>query len=282
MKFFFVSDLHGKTDRYYKLFSLVRETQPDGLFMGGDLLPHGFSASVAVDDFTHDYLLKNFSALREQMKEDYPGVFLILGNDDPRVNEASFREVEEKEDLWYYLHNRKIKKWGYDFYGYAIVPPTPFRLKDWEKYDVSRYVDPGCIHPTEGFRSVDAEKNLEWTSIKKDLETLAGREDLSKGLFLFHTPPYETNLDRAALDGQMIDHVPLDLHVGSIAVKDFIEEKSPLVSMHGHIHESTRITGEWKEKIGKTWAFNAATDGPELSVVVFDPEKPERAERWLL
>ncbi len=279
---FFVTDLHGKSGRYEKLFRLIEDKQPDALFMGGDLLPHGYSASIAVEDFTRDYLANKFSLLRERMKDHYPEVFLILGNDDPRVNEQSFIEIEQENSLWFYMHDRKINWKTYKIYGYAMVPPTPFRLKDWETYDVSRYVDPGCIHPTEGFRSTEVEKNPEWSSIKKDLKHLMGDEDLSRSIFLFHTPPYKTKLDRAALDGQMIDHVPLDVHVGSIAVKEFILERKPRISLHGHIHESTRLTGEWKEKIGETSAFNAATDSPELCVIAFDPEKPEQAERWLI
>jgi len=35
------------------------------------------------------------------------------------------------------------------------VPPTPFLLKDWEKYDVSAYVDPGCVSPEEGYHRVE-------------------------------------------------------------------------------------------------------------------------------
>ncbi|MDZ7743975.1 MAG: metallophosphoesterase [Bacteroidota bacterium] len=282
MNFFFATDLHGKSGRYEKLFRLIEEKKPAALFLGGDLLPHAYSASIAVEDFTRDYLARNFSLLRDTLKEQYPDIFLILGNDDPRVNEESFKEIEKEQALWYYMHHRKLSRQGYDIYAYAMIPPTPFRLKDWEKYDISRYVDPGCIPPTEGFRSKPAAKNLEWSSIKKDLAKLTQNEDVSKSIFLFHTPPYKSKLDRAALDGQMIDHVPLDVHVGSIAVKEFILERKPRISLHGHIHESTRITGEWKEKIGETWSFNAATDSPDLSVIVFDPEKPEEAERWLL
>ena len=71
-------------------------------------------------------------------------------------------------------------------------------------------------------------------------------------------------------------------HVGSIAIKRFIEEKKPPVTLHGHIHESTRLTGIWKELIGETWSFNAAHDGPELSVVIFNPAEPANAQRLLI
>lgn len=279
---FFVSDIHGKTERYRKLFNQIRQQKPDAVFFGGDLLPHGYSYKSGVEDFILDFLAVELMSLRKDMKESFPEIFLILGNDDPKVNVASIEKLVKEEGLWQYMHMRHSAHGGFNIFGYANVPPTPFRLKDWEKYDVSRYVDPGCIHPTEGFRSTEPEENIQFTTIKKDLEKLTGQKDLSKSIFLFHSPPYQTDLDRAALDGQKVDHVPLDVHVGSIAIREFILEKSPTISLHGHIHESTRLTGQWKQKLGNTHIFNAATDTDKLSIVIFDPEHPESAQRKLI
>ena len=93
---------------------------------------------------------------------------------------------------------------------------------------------------------------------------------------------YQTNLDRAALDGKMVDHAPLDVHVGSIAMKRFIEKMQPKITLHGHIHESSCITGQWQDRIGSTYLFSAAYEGPELSIIKFDLETPGQAERLLL
>jgi Icc-related predicted phosphoesterase len=106
--------------------------------------------------------------------------------------------------------------------------------------------------------------------------------DLSRTILLFHTPPYNTGLDRAALDGKKVDHVDLDVHVGSIAVRRFIESKQPLLTLHGHVHESARMTGTWKEQIGRTFAFSAAHDGHELALIRFDLENLDDATRELL
>jgi Icc-related predicted phosphoesterase len=168
-------------------------------------------------------------------------------------------------------------------YGYACVPPTPFVLKDWECYDVSRYVPLGSVSPEEGLRSVPAdESRVKWATIQRDLDSLVGDEPLDRAVFLFHTPPYDTPLDRAALDGKTCEHVALDLHVGSIAVRRFIEERQPLLSLHGHIHESTRLTGEWKIRMGRTVCINGAHDGPELALVRFDLQSPWEATRELI
>lgn len=277
---FFISDLHGRYDRYEKLFGLIRERRPEIVLFGGDLLPHGHYRQME-NDFTEDYLYRRLSDLKSSMQENYPKVYLILGNDDPRSEENTFIELG-RTGVWHYLHNRKDEHMGFTFYGYANVPPTPFRFKDWERYDVSRYVDPGCISPLEGFMTVDPEVDLEYATIKDDLEQLTGDEDLKGSVFLFHSPPYKTYLDRAALDGKMVDHVPMDVHVGSIAMIRFIENRQPLITLHGHIHESSRITGHWKQQFGRTTAFSAAWDGPELAVVAFDIERPGGAERWLI
>jgi len=282
----FVSDLHGRVTWYRRLFQLVGKEKPQALFLGGDLMPSGMmtftNGSMMIDDFFKDFLYPEFCRLKTRMRADYPQVFLIMGNDDRRSDESLFMEAET-EGLWHYMHCKKEHLGAFPVYGYACVPPTPFMLKDWECYDVSRYVDPGCVPPEEGYRTVEIQKDLiTYNTIQKDLENLVQTEDMSRAIFLFHTPPYQTNLDRAALDGKTIEHVPLDVHVGSIAVRRFLEARNPLISLHGHVHESSRITGHWSDRIGKTIAFTAAYEGPELAVVRFNPEEPGKSTRELL
>ncbi len=277
---FFVSDLHGKIKRYQKLFSLIEKETPEAVFLGGDLLPHAMLSDDLYDDFSTDYLFPQLRRLREKLKSRYPQMFLILGNDDGRHDESEFQVAGDEGLFWYANQKKKIFK-SFVVFGYSFIPPSPFMLKDWEKYDVSRYVDPGCTHPMEGYRSVEAAGNIEFETIKKDLEILTRDQDLSRAVFLFHSPPYNSYLDRAALDGKMIDHVPLDVHVGSIAIRRFIEESQPFLTLHGHIHESARLTGFWMQRFNKTISFNAAHDGHELSVIKFDLENPENASRFL-
>jgi Icc-related predicted phosphoesterase len=233
-------------------------------------------------NFIRDYLSPEFTKLKTSLGDDYPRVFLILGNDDSRSYEEDIISCMLKEGVWEYIHNQSALFGSHTVFGYAYVPPTPFMNKDWERYDVSRYVDPGCIPPDEGWHSVEqAENIIQYATIKQDLEDIVGENDLSNSIFLFHTPPYQTKLDRAGLDDKMIDHVPLDLHVGSIAVKEMIMDHQPLLTLHGHVHESTRITGSWKEQLGNTFIYSAAHDGPELALVRFDPDKPQDAVREL-
>ena len=283
---FFVSDLHGKIDRYEKLFRRIEDEKPKAVFFGGDLLPSGIydltSWANATGDFFQDILVSGFNGLKKRLRSEYPAVFMILGNDDGKGLENEFIKVSNM-GLWNYVHNTKKMFQGYSIYGYSYIPPTPFLFKDWEKYDVSRYVDPGCVAPEEGYHSSKVKlDDILYATIEKDLHQLTDQNDLSKSIFLFHSPPYQTKLDRAALDGKMFEHVPLDVHIGSIAIKRFIEEKSPFITLHGHVHESTTITGSWKDQIGNTIAFNAAHEGPELALIRFDPEKIHESCRVLI
>ena len=282
---FFVSDIHGRVKRYEKLFKAIADEHPNIVFIGGDILPHGFS-SVSSDDahqnFIRDFLVVEFLKLRHAMGDMYPRVFIILGNDDSRLEEAAIVDAVT-QGVWEYIHNRRVDIGAYQFYGYAYVPPTPFLLKDWERYDVSRYVDPGCVSPEEGWRTVAmSEQEKKHRTIKEDIELLAEGANMEHAVFLFHTPPHKTHLDRAALDGKKIEHIPLDVHVGSIAVRRFIESRQPLITLHGHIHESARLTGFWKDIIGRTQMFSAAHDGQELSLVRFPLENPTEATRQLI
>jgi len=282
----FCSDLHGRRDRYTKLFRAIESQRPAGVFLGGDLLPGlfaGIQAGPGADeDFVEDFLAAAFERLRGRLGGGYPRVFVILGNDDYRAFEPALEAVEAR-GLWSYAHGRRLEFEDFGVYGYSFIPPSPFLLKDWERYDVSRYVDPGCVSPEAGRRSVAIDPlEAKLSTIQKDLDRLTGDADLSRAVLLFHTPPYQTKLDRAALDGRMVDYAPLDIHVGSIAVRRFIETRQPLLTLHGHVHESARLTGSWQDRIGRTLILGAAHDGPELALVRFELERPEAASRSLI
>jgi uncharacterized protein len=282
---FFVSDLHGHLDRYHKLFAAIAAERPQVVLIGGDIMP-GLSQVRSVDfthqDFIHDFVVPELAKLRDALGTEYPRLMLILGNDDGRFPEPSLLSVAT-EGYWSYIHDRKIRVGAFTIYGYAYVPPTPFQLKDWERYDVSRYVDPGCLSPEEGALSIPVPLDeLKYATIQNDLHNLTGDKDLSSAIFLFHSPPHNTCLDRAALDGRMIDHIPMDVHVGSIAIRRFIEDRQPLLTLHGHVHETARLTGSWRDHLGRTLMFSGAHDGSELSLIRFDLESPAEATRDLI
>jgi uncharacterized protein len=278
----FASDLHGREDRYRKLFRAIETERPDAVFLGGDLLPGGAAWAAWRDRDFVGFLSEALEALRGALGDRYPRVLAIPGNDDPARDFEELGALREA-GLLDLIHLRRVAIGAHAVIGYACTPPSPFRLKDFERYDVSRFVDPGCTSPEEGRRTVPAdESDVIYGTIAGDLDALAGDTDLSDAIVLAHAPPYQTLLDRAALDGKMIDGVPLDVHVGSIALRRFIEARQPLLTLHGHVHESARLTGAWRERIGRTHLLSAAHDGPELALVRFDLDHLEGASRELL
>ncbi|MGK9367762.1 metallophosphoesterase family protein [Melioribacter sp. Ez-97] len=273
---FHVSDLHGRRERYEKLFAEIIKEKPDVVLMGGDLLPHGISDN----QFISGYFKQKLIDLKKNLRSGFPEFLVILGNDDPKKFEKDFVELSN-ENLIYYLNLKKVSVEDYDFYGYSYVPPTPFRMKDWDKYDISRYTDPGIIPPEEGYFSTDrSQYDIKYSTIKEDLQSYLGGKDISKSVILFHTPPYNTKLD--LVRPVLIDYVETDKHAGSIAVRNLIELKQPLVTLHGHLHESSQLSGAWRDRIGKTYCFNAAFHKPELSIIKFDPSSPQEAKRILI
>ena len=277
----FVSDLHGRKNLYNSLFSYLREAPPDILLIGGDLLPAFMFPSDSVgnedEDFINGFLRRNFTELKEYLGKDYPRVFLIMGNDDQRVFESTLIDAG-RNNLWTYIHNRKIQLCEYVFFGYNFVPPSPYMLKDWERYDVSRYTDIGCISPEEGRRSIPvSEHERKWKTIKEDLDALTENIPMENAVFLFHTPPYNSALDLADFHDVIIDHIKVDPHIGSIAVQRFIEERQPLLTLHGHVHESSRLSGKWMQKIGSTICINGACEGDQFLLFRINLRAPEEA-----
>lgn len=255
------------------------------VFIGGDVLPSGIKAMVSEQrgsrEFLTQFVAPRLGEIRKNLGEYYPEMFVIMGNDDGATLEPVMHDFDE-QGLWHYVHNRMVEFAGYTVLGYSFVPPTPYLLKDWERYDVSRFLDAGCIAPEEGIHSLSfTVEEVLYSTIEKDLKSLSNGMDMTRSIFLFHTPPYQTKLDRAALDGKCIDGVNLDLFIGSIAVRRFIERRQPLLTLHGHVHESARLTGSWQDEIGRTRMFSAAHDGPELAIVYFDPCRTYMARREL-
>ncbi len=279
MKCFFVSDLHGNIERYKILFSHILEEKPDAVFMGGDLLPHGYAPLNEAKNFLEESFFNEIRRIREKNETRF---FIIMGNDDPMKFEKYFTDAHREKTIDY-VHDRTVGFGNLYVSGYSYVPPTPFMLKDWERYDISRYVDPGCISPEEGFRTVPLPDNeVKYSTIVKDLERLSRNSPQGRTIFLFHSPPYNSKLDRAGLDGRMIDHVPLDVHVGSMAIQRFIKEEQPFLTLHGHVHESVSLTGTWHEKIEETFMFTGAHHGPELALVRFDTADLKASTRELV
>jgi len=309
MHCFFVSDLHGEVGRYQKLFTRIVEERPAAVFLGGDLLPlpedEDWRALLGTDDFVSGFLVRGFQRLATVLGTERPRVLLILGNRDLRLCEPAIEEAAAL-GTWDYVHGRRVELGPHAVYGYANTPPSPLTMKDWERYDVERACAPGQLAPEAGDCSVPiSTEEIAHGTLRDDLAALLGGADLSQAILLCHAPPFDTALDqgtpaseaerasaaasaaapasaRAAPLGGTGRGAGSARSLGSRALRAVIEERQPMLGLHGHIHEAARLTGRWQDRIGRTLLFTAAHDGPELALVRFDTEFPRQATRELL
>ena len=279
MKAICVSDIHGNDVKYRKLCTHIKQELPEAVFIAGDVLPNYYITDPK--DFIEDTLKPLLSELKDELGVRYPEIFLITGNDDAAVSCEHLAYLELK-GLIRFVNKMVINSPAYTVLGYPYVPPTPFLLKDWEKYDISRYLPRDTVSPEEGIRTIEVPANIKkYTTIKDDLAELSEEvTDFSKTICLFHAPPVETNLDK--IFGKGINGDKEILSIGSYAIRKFIEKNQPLITIHGHIHESTDISGYWQDRLGRTICFNAATAGSELSIIEFDTDSSENAVRVLI
>jgi uncharacterized protein len=97
--------------------------------------------------------------------------------------------------------------------------------------------------------------------LERHIEKLAAEvTDPSRSVFNLHVPPIRTAIDKApALDDSLKPIVKggavLMESVGSEAVRAVIERHQPMLSLHGHIHESRGAI-----KIGRTLCINPGSE----------------------
>jgi len=118
------------------------------------------------------------------------------------------------EDLGISLHGRGIMVADLGIMGLGGSNYTPFNTPyEFSEQELGAFL-------ASGFSQIDPARNF---------------------ILVSHTPPVKTKTDRL-LNGR---------HVGSMAVRKFIEEKQPLLCVTGHIHES-----RGQDHIGRTLVLN--------------------------
>lgn len=271
-EWFFTSDLHGQSDFYEQALALAVERRPRALVIGGDLGPHeGGDGGVRRQRlFLEGFLVEFARRLREAAPETE--LLLMPGNDDWGAN---FDVLERHDGEWWRsLHDRVVLVDGVLVAGLSFVPITPFGMKDWERWEDGEPESPLRL---AGYRSEEG-RSFEFAfdpeqrtpTIAGALADLAECSDPAKTLYVFHSPARDTRCDVT-----MTRH-----HVGSRAIRAFVERHQPPLVLSGHIHESPRVTGHWRDTIGRTVVVNPGQFGhPKLAGVWFDPERPAETLR---
>ncbi len=253
-KIVYCSDLHGNEILYSRLLDFSVKNKIKAIIIGGDICPHRrMELGLAIkyqSNFIERFLFDYFKKVREKNIE----LFIMMGNDDFKVN-FDLLEKAEEEGLIKVLHNKLNKINNRSVVGYGFVPPMPFLLKDWEKLDdknSKQITDPGL-----DVRTVRKEGG----TIKGDLMKVKKLSNPKETIYVIHSPPFGTKLDMT-IRGE---------HVGSKAIKEFINIEQPPLTLHGHIHEGPE-TGSWKDIIGNTICVNVGSNYLEskLNMVIID------------
>lgn len=288
MRLLYTSDLHGSIPLYHELLDLARATSAEFVALGGDLFP-SFSSSRTYQDmipnqkrFIDQFLIPFFERAIRTTRVDK--IFLIPGNWDlgyPFLFEDPPKEIVDLD------RNRHPLRNGFELIGYPFVPPTPFRPKDYERVDDPRapwppQKNPSYIRSPENpieLRPVDPSIYLRGReTIEEGLTRLPVPFDLRRAIYLMHSPPYGTRLDLIQGGG----------NAGSRSIRSFIEQKQPLVTLHGHIHEAPDLSGTYLERIGNTVSINPGQflsrrgGSAGLCAVILELENPMETVRHAL
>lgn len=259
-KLIYTADLHGNKEFYKRLLKKAEQEECEAIVIGGDLCGRDGTTIKEKIENQNLFLKKSILPLFKEFKNKNKEIYLIMGNDDFRVN-LEVLENAEKDNVLKSIHNKSIKlNKNYNIAGYSFVNPTPFSLKDWEKPDFESGKIPQQLF-SEEIRSIEKENG----TIEEDFKKLKKLSNPKKTIYAIHAPPFNTKLDV----------ITTGVHVGSKAVRGFIEKEQPLLTLHGHIHESPQMSGSWKDKIGDTTCINVGSSYPEnkLNCVVIDINK---------
>ena len=267
MKIIFAADLHGIERLYEQLFLLVSGNRPDAVLLGGDLLPKEGPFEESMEEQRH-FVVRCLEPKLLEIRSLFPATewFVMLGNEDWFYHIALFQDMEFR-GLVKLIHNRRhVLRNSLEVIGYSHVPPTPFSNKDGERRDLPDVPETPqqflpCLSTKAGLRYIRRESYFRaQPTLWEELEALPRPSDPGKAVYVMHSPPWETNLD-VLHDGS---------HAGSRAIRRFIEERQPLLTLHGHIHESPFVSGNFTDRIGSTLCMNPGHASERLSAIVLE------------
>jgi len=267
MRFIFVTDIHGNEKAYRDLFTTAEERKVAAVVFGGDILP----MPTAIENFASGQraFINSFlkPAIKDFRRRSNAEIFLMPGNDDASGC-ADQLEALAREGLAKYIHMRVHEFGDLFIYGYRFVPLTHFGIKDWEKYDTADQIPPRtAVSPfftrAKGIVTIDVEKAIRPRgTIENDFGNILSETDPANTIYVTHTPPYDTALD-IIFDGR---------HVGSRALRGFIEKTQPPLTLHGHIHESPSRSGRIFDTIGNTICVNPGDSKERLNALLIDSD----------
>jgi Icc-related predicted phosphoesterase len=287
VRIFYAGDLHGSRVCWKKFVNAAAHYPADALVMGGDLTGKALVPIVRKGDGTYrarvigEQRLACTAAELDQMQQAIStnGMYPLIVDEEEAARLGKDRQHREAvfegallDELRLWMEFAEERLAGGEVHAYVI----PGNDDPWSIDEVlaghERVV--ACderielVGPHE-MLSFGYSNRTPWQTprelgeeeIYERISRLAERlENPERAIFNIHVPPWESSLDTAFEVDEELRYVtkggrPHEVPTGSHAVRQLIEETQPLLSLHGHIHESKGVT-----KIGRTVAINPGSD----------------------
>lgn len=310
MKIFFATDIHGSEACWRKFLNSAAFYKADLVILGGDvtgkvmvpIVNHGTYWQAVLSGQTHRLETeKELENLERQIRNrGYyptrldPDELAALNEEDGSIDRRFTSEMVSTLDRWLDMADGKLRggeipcivNGGNDdtFDIDAVVEASPCvtfaegKLVDLDGFSL---VSMGYTNPTPW----DTFREAPEADLAKRIDAVVSQvPDMGRAIFNFHAPPYGTGLD----DAPALDETLRPMHggavmkpVGSTAVRDAIVSNQPMLSIHGHIHESRGV-----KKMGRTLAINPGSvyaDGVlQGAVIDLNPKKGKVAKYILV
>jgi uncharacterized protein len=309
MKIFFATDIHGSEVCWRKFLNSAAFYKADLVVLGGDvtgkvmvpITEHSGHWQVVLDGGTHR--LETRQELEEVERQirnrgSYPAILSpdelsSLREEDGSIDRRFTVEMIRTLDRWLDMADTKLKggeipcivNGGNDdtLEIDDVIESSPcVRFAEGKIIDLGGFplVSMGWTNPTPWNTFREAPE----PELAAKIEAVAGQvPDMGRAIFNFHAPPYGTGLDEApALDATLrpMHGGAVMKPVGSLAVRESILKHQPMLSVHGHIHESRGVC-----RLGRTLAINPGSvygDGVLQGAVLDLDAKKGKVSKYLL
>jgi Icc-related predicted phosphoesterase len=299
-RIFFATDLHGSEMCWRKFLNAAKFYEADVLICGGDMTGKAIVPIVEENGhFTVTMGGQTQTATSDQVS-DVEGQIRRKGYYPLRMNVERLHELdqhpERRAETFQVVMLEGVQRWmemAKDKLGGSGVRifVCPGNDDEMEVDDVVRKSDmvqlgEGQLLEIDGFTMISTgwSNHTPWNTHREETEEQLGERieamakqvpDQSRAIFNLHCPPFKSGLDEApAIDADLkLLHGGRALRpVGSTAVRQAIEKHQPLLSLHGHIHESKGAV-----KLGKTLSINPGSSYEEGmlmgAIIQLDPKK---------
>jgi Icc-related predicted phosphoesterase len=311
VRIFYVTDLHGSEICWKKFLNAGAFYKADIVILGGDVTGKAMVPIVQHANGSWDASLQDFRESLETEGEvaEFEKRVMNRGYYPIRVSDEEYVAMQEDEDLvdkrfkevmvegisrWIDMAEDKLGSSGIrvvacpanddmfeidDILSHASVVETGDEDNPIE-IDGMTMISMGWTNPTPWHTFREAEEPELAIRIER---ALAHAPDPEHTIFNFHAPPYGSRLDYApALNDDLTYKAGGQAlrPVGSTAVRDAVKSYQPLLSLHGHIHES-----KGSVRLGKTLALNPGSsyeEGVLQAAVVNIDTKKQKVKNYIL